>query len=261
MASKIYSYYLTAGEIGGVKARTKLSVLTKITSIQASSIPDSEENIALFENAMKQIVKEFEGGSTIANSIPLASSIAQSTGDMTNVLRKQLNTFSDLIAQRSLFINDLESTAKRITESIVENINVERTSIWLYDEERTMIECTDLYIRSSNEHQNGFKLMAKDFPRYFASIQSERTLAANDVHTDPRTNEFSESYLKPLGITSMLDVPIWANGKMVGVVCQEHVGPARKWTTDEESFAYLMANIVAMNIEAKKAKRTELIFG
>ncbi len=47
----------------------------------------------------------------------------------------------------------------------------------------------------------------------------------------------------------MLDVPIWANGKMVGVLCYEHVGPAREWTTDEESFAYLISNIMAMAIE------------
>jgi len=50
----------------------------------------------------------------------------------------------------------------------------------------------------------------------------------------------------------MLDVPIWVDGKMVGVICQEHGGPARKWTSDEETFYNLMANIVAMTIESKK---------
>jgi hypothetical protein len=39
---------------------------------------------------------------------------------------------------------------------------------------------------------------------------------------------------------------------MMGVICSEHTGPARKWTTDEESFAYTMANIVAMAIETQK---------
>ena len=35
----------------------------------------------------------------------------------------------------------------------------------------------------------------------------------------------------------------------VRVVCHEHTGDFRKWTTDEETFAYIMGNIVGMTIE------------
>ena len=55
MATQLYSLFLKAGEIGSVKARTKLSVLAKINSNQVSSIPDSKGNIDMFEKAMKQI--------------------------------------------------------------------------------------------------------------------------------------------------------------------------------------------------------------
>lgn len=254
MAAKIYDYYLKAGEIGGIKARTKLSMLTKITSGQANSIDDTEANIKIFEEAMKLILKEFGDGKATASTANKAveGNTSVGSGDLTNYLRKHIAIFSDLTAQRSLFIGDLSSTCKRITESVVDAINVERSSIWLYDENKTLIKCEDLFIRSGKEHQDGFSLYSKDFPNYFASLTVERTLAANDAHKDPRTKEFSEVYLKPLGINSMLDVPIWIDGKMMGVICNEHVGPARKWTTDEESFAYLMAGIVASAIEAQK---------
>jgi hypothetical protein len=33
------------------------------------------------------------------------------------------------------------------------------------------------------------------------------------------------------------------------VVCHEHVGPARTWSHDDEDFAYLMSNFVALAIE------------
>ncbi len=59
MATKIHSYYLQAGEIGGVEARAKLSMLTNVNSFQAASIPDTEENVEIFEEAMRKIVKEF----------------------------------------------------------------------------------------------------------------------------------------------------------------------------------------------------------
>jgi hypothetical protein len=251
MASKLYSYYLKAGTMGGVKARTRLSILTKVTSIQASSIIDTEDNIRQFEDAMKQIAKEFGNGTAI-NSIATTSSTIVGAGDQTYYLRKHINIISDLTAQRAIFIGDITAACKRITESLVDAIHVERSSVWLFDEDKTLIKCEDLCIRSNHEHQNGVQLFAKDFPRYFASIRAEKTVAANDAHTDPRTSEFSESYLKPLGINSMLDVPIWAEGKMAGVICNEHVGPIRKWTTDEENFVYMVANIIAMSIEMQK---------
>jgi GAF domain-containing protein len=49
----------------------------------------------------------------------------------------------------------------------------------------------------------------------------------------------------------MLDVPIWVRGTMAGVVCHEHVGPARIWNSDEESFAYLMSALLALSMERR----------
>ena len=63
-------------------------------------------------------------------------------------------------------------------------------------------------------------------PRYFEALQSERAIRAHDARTDKRTSEFRKGYLVPLGITSMLDAPVFLRGKMVGVVCHEHTGPA-----------------------------------
>jgi hypothetical protein len=52
-------YYEEAGKLGGLKAKMRLAVLTKLSSSQAKSEPDLPENIEKFKNAIQEIRKEF----------------------------------------------------------------------------------------------------------------------------------------------------------------------------------------------------------
>jgi len=60
-------------------------------------------------------------------------------------------------------------------------------------------------------------------------------------------------YLSGLGITSDA---IWLDGEMVGVVCHEHVGPARQWALEEQNFAGSIAFSFPGN-EAYERKQAE----
>lgn len=246
MAQKLYDYYLRAGELGGVQARTRLSILARMTSTEAKAMADTEDKIKMIESHFQTIQKEFAKSGTVKS---MAVTVTDLGGNIVEKLRRQMAVFADLTAQRSVYGDSLQATAKRITESLVDAIDVERASIWLFNDDQTAIECIDLYVRAKREHSSGVVLSSSDFPGYFKAVQTQRTIAAYNAHTDSATAEFSQVYLKPLGINAMLDVPIWANGKMVGVVCHEHTGDFRKWTTDEETFAYIMGNIVGMTIE------------
>lgn len=250
MAQKLYEFFLKAGEIGGVQARTRLSILSRMTSTEAKAMADTDDKIKLLENHFQTVQREFGKATTVKTN---STTVKDSGSNSTEKLRKQMSVFADLTAQRSVYGDSLQATAKRITESLVEAIDVERASIWLYNDDQSAIECADLYIRTKREHSSGVVLKASDFPAYFKAVESQRTIAAVNAHTDPATSEFSEVYLRPLGINAMLDVPIWANGKMVGVVCHEHTGDFRNWNTDEETFAYIMGNIVGMTIEKLEA--------
>jgi GAF domain-containing protein len=246
MGQKLYDFYLRAGELGGVKARTKLSIVTKISSSEAISLPDDTSKIKIFEDAWPLITKEF--GQAVKNTAE-TTTIKINEADTADKLRNNLSVFSDLLAQRFLYKNDLKKAIERVTESLVNAIKVERASIWFYTPAKDGIICYDLFVKSKMEHSSGITLSAKDYPNYFKAIESEKTLPAFNAHTDARTAEFSEGYLKPLGINSMLDVPIWSEGKMIGVVCHEHTGDFRKWNSDEENFAYLVGHTVGMLIE------------
>jgi PAS domain S-box-containing protein len=172
-------------------------------------------------------------------------------------LREQNKILVELAKHKALNSGDLSAALKEITEAVVHTLRIERVSVWLYDEDCSKIHCIDLYERSVDCHSEGIELAAVNYPAYFQALKAERTIAAHNAHTDPRTKEFLEFYLAPLGITSMLDAPIWLGGQMVGVICHEHVGPARQWALEEQNFAGSIADLVSLAMEACERKQAE----
>jgi len=172
-------------------------------------------------------------------------------------LRTQNEVLVKLTRQCSLDSGDLQTGLRKITEAAAQTLNIERVGVWLYNDDHSRIYSIDLYERSLDRHSEGVELSAASCPSYFKALEDERTIAAHDARNDPRTREFLVSYLSPLGISSMLDSPIWLGGEVVGVICHEQVGPARQWTLDEQNFAGSMADIVSLVMEVSKRKRAE----
>ncbi|MCG8699660.1 MAG: hypothetical protein MI922_16515 [Bacteroidales bacterium] len=59
MAQKLIEFYNEADRVGGIKAKMRLAIISKLPSVKAETEPDSPENIAKFEKAMEEIKKEF----------------------------------------------------------------------------------------------------------------------------------------------------------------------------------------------------------
>lgn len=173
---------------------------------------------------------------------------------------KRYNQALSLLSQSNVLEKSgLQVALRYITEVAAQALDLERVSIWLYNQDKTKIVCQDLFERGISEHSEGTELSATDFPAYFAALGEDKIIAAHDAMHDPRTIEFADSYLQPLGIVSMLDAPISILGKVVGVVCNEQVETPRHWSAEEESFASSVANFVAMVIESaerQKARRS-----
>ncbi len=173
-------------------------------------------------------------------------------------LRSQNIVLVELARNQALYEGDLKTAIKEITEAAAYTLEIERASVWLYDESGSKLQCIDLFEQSVTLHSEGLELAVKDYPAYFQALAEDWTIAAHDAHNDPRTREFSESYLSALGITSMLDAPIRLGGKTVGVICLERVGPARHWTLEDQNFAGSLADLASLAIEAQRRKRAEI---
>lgn len=147
---------------------------------------------------------------------------------------------------------ELDVASKLIINSVCEGLEITRAGIWLYDEKQTLVQCTLLIDKGNDLDHESLVLTRKDFPHYFEALDSERTIAAHDALTDVATFEFADVYLTPLGISSMLDVPIRHRGKMIGIICCEHQGEAREWHADEVVFAASLADLYGRAVSANE---------
>jgi PAS domain S-box-containing protein len=173
------------------------------------------------------------------------------------VLRRIQAGLSELAKSPQIYGGNLQEAFQTVTRVAAECLHTERVSIWFFTVDCSAIQCVDLYQLATREHSQGSALTATDYPKYFQELSNDRIVAADDAQADPRTAEFAAGYLAPLGITSMLDIPIRSEGKMIGVICHEHIGPRRRWTLEEQHFAASVANTVALAIEAADRRKVE----
>ena len=174
--------------------------------------------------------------------------------------RRLLRQKTVLIELATCAPGDFLSLCKRATEAAAETLGVQRVSIWLLNDERTVLRCESLFELSLDRHSSGPELESNKYPRYFSALERGRSVVAHDACRDADTSEFSETYLTPLGITSMLDAPIRRSGRLVGVVCHEHVGPRRVWAADEQDFAASIGDFVSLGLEAAERRRAQQAF-
>jgi len=171
-------------------------------------------------------------------------------------IQRQQTAIVQLATSPKVISGDIDSALQVTTEIAADALDCERVSVWMFNEKGTEIRCIDLFERSLKKHSSGATLSVNDHPEYFASLKTGRVLETTDSRNDPRTRSFTESYLIPYGIFSMLEVPIRREGKVVGIVCHEHVGGMRNWHPDEVIFAGEVADQVSqlfLNAERNKA--------
>jgi len=174
-----------------------------------------------------------------------------------NYYAKNLNEILIKQSHNQLFYDgNVVEGSKHLTKEVTLATGVDRCSIWLYNEDKTAIECEQLYIKSEDKWYTDITLYKKDYEPYFNSLIVDPIIIADDALTHQSTKCFGESYLIPLGIKSMLDVPIIYKGKVIGVICLESL-EQREWHKVEINFSEMLSSIFAFMYSVKENKKVE----
>ncbi len=145
--------------------------------------------------------------------------------------------------------SDEKAILDLLTETAARGLNMPRVGVWRFTPSRDAVTCLSLFDLGASRHIAGTTLTTSPFPRYLAALASGEAICADDARQDPRTSELAEAYLNPLGVTSMMAVPLIVDGRVEGVVCYEHVGAPRPWTPADRRFAIAIGNLTVLAFE------------
>lgn len=157
-------------------------------------------------------------------------------------VQKQQAAVIHVSQHQTLREGNFHEAARHIVEHAAETLEVDNSSIWILKSNDTRLCCTTAYDKRTQVWLEPTEIPASTISDYLFALESSRYVDAEDAQNDKRTAELCPGYLRPGNIGALLDVPIRVGGRLVGVLCNEHCGAARKWITDEIQFALELAD-------------------
>jgi PAS domain S-box-containing protein len=168
-------------------------------------------------------------------------------------------TINKLVTTR---YSDNDSTEKIIQDILKEtsiNSKVDRVSYWEYDFDK--IVCLSMYNKEINEFVlENDACYKNDRPIYFDAIENNKFIAVSDVYSNYDVQEFSQFYFPENNIKSMLDISIFINGQITGILSLEITSEIVSWDTEDVNFARSISDIISLTIENQKSKESEKRF-
>lgn len=209
------------------------------------------EELRAAEEELRQSMEELSATQEVLNEQNVLIASRQKKTE------KYLNTLINLAMCRGILEGDKQVAYEEILSTTAQALNTSRVSIWHYHPGEHCIECMALFDKGSIKSEVGSKLHESDFGDYFKTMLSEKVIVATDARTHSATQAFTESYLLPLDIYSLLDAPYIENGKFQGVICCENQGEIKNWDQEDVLFVNSIADLVCMAINSSQRKQFE----
>ena len=137
-----------------------------------------------------------------------------------------------------------------------EALEIARVSYWSLLADPPRIFCELCYIAPSRLFERGAVLHARTSPVYFEQLDKLQVIDASDARTDPRTSDLGP-YLESKNIGALLDAPVFVQNRPAGILCHEHVGGSRAWSTADQEFALAISQTVVARLEAHARNQSE----
>lgn len=152
--------------------------------------------------------------------------------------------------------DDWDSALQQLLEVACDLLDVDRANYWSLAEDPARLICELGFVRSKGIFERGAILHEPDCPEYFAEIKRVQVMVIDDTRTDPRTRGI-QPYLTSHRVWALLDVPVFAQGRMVGVLCYERVDQKGYWTPHDAELALTLSHALSSMLAARACNDAE----
>ena len=170
------------------------------------------------------------------------------------------------IAQHNKIINELSVTDFSIYTSLNESVkailrkasavfNVDFSGYWLYNFDE--ISSDNFYVVATKSFKSNMILKKLDYPIYFSAIEKETIIVVNNIEECYDTSEFIKNCFNGFKIKSLLDIPIFVNGNLTGIICFKTSKSYRNWDNDDVNFARKISDVISLAISVQLKKEVE----
>lgn len=158
-------------------------------------------------------------------------------------------TLLELSHCESFYSGDVDAATATITHSVVKNLGATSCQVWLYTDNRSLLQPVAHYgtISSDKPHSS---ISVADHGDYFDQLAQRDWLVSNTGESSPNQTCSTPPYLadKKNDITALIEVPIYQQRQIVGILCcTQHQSP-RVWQAAEKSFMVTAACLVSLAI-------------
>lgn len=151
--------------------------------------------------------------------------------------------------------NNLQTVIDYIIKEAAIISKANRVSFWKFADD--VIVCKNLFSVDNQNLSDKNILDKESYPIYFETLKNKAIINAPDVFDKLETSEFQEIYFRKNKIKSMLDVPIFSNGQLAGVVCFESTGEKRDWDNEDINYARTISDVISLAISSQMRLKAE----
>ncbi|MFN3968289.1 PAS domain S-box protein [Flavobacterium sp.] len=189
------------------------------------------------------------GYSAIARDITLVKNLEIEHYNRSKKVRVHNETLKILTSQSYSNKDTFSGILKNILKVAATNCTIDRVGYWSYIPEG--LRCESIYYLKSDRFEKNFFLGKENYANYFENIETGMQIVASNVYNNSITQELCYDYVPKNDIMSLLDTPIFINGKIIGILCFEKTDTPFEWDNEDINFARSIADLIAIAIEAQ----------
>ena len=167
-----------------------------------------------------------------------------------DLLKKHQSTLLFLAKNQEIKNNSIEPASILINETICKTLNASASSIWLYNDDYSRIQCIDCYNATQNAHTHNKEI--------HLNTESKRNHSNLDIDTSQKTSDELPDLVHFNINQNMqnIEILITRGENVIGKIVVERDSKHHNWNIEEQSFINSAADIISLTLEFWKHTQT-----